>query len=1065
MASSLVGSPLLTGTSFTITADGQAPTQVTNFNVVASTITVASGGITPVASDLFAGDSASDLVNFATFAAQANYETDFPSGTILPVEVIIEVGISPPGGYDETTPFAEDDLVTVTFRVPDSNGSFEDFVIGPITVQGVVVPPPVVSSAPFTLRQNIIELPDDPTNFEITGAPATGRFYERSDNRLGVDLTDVQAPVDLTVNYNDLSTGSPVAKSVLIQPQLGFERFGWGPGRFYMLPKDANDKVIWEPIRIWNRRIHVAANGLTQQQCTDREGTNMTASKLATRPASVGSDIPEADGVLKYGEIPALELAQDAAKLYFQAVAERTNYGGCFELLFKSGDTFDFWSGGGAREMRGFSPLHPIRIGTYGGDAPAFVRNIPAYDNCIVQGRFQTTGKTENDGVKFFLLEDVDFRVQPSFSPGKRRNQFVTMRRYMCYDIYPRTPFPLPANPAIWHVKPPHEVGTYFAGFSGVLIEDSFQDLIGWAPDYDYAADIDKPYPVNQFSHCLYIDGGNSDITVRRSGYSRGSLTVYQMRSGGLFYDNFSMGSNQQMSVGPGKEQDPVSGSYNGNYAYFLDNTFTWAGQKREDIDNMNSDLGIRSQSWDVSLRNCVLMHSGEPPVFAVDRAWPITKNNNAYNFDGGRLYLSDLLVYGWNDKPNENIDGLDIATLNATTIEAYNDEWKSVTGSHRNDLIANLRALDEPWIQAQHMNAWFLGRTGRAKPTRATPRTMVFEPYATGETPGIRWDIRLDWSTYTLPGVVPGDSVDLNGYHVNNFDTPDYPLVDLSFGGGKLTQCGGRVTLTGNILDAGEIVLDGAGQLYMGGGTVPAGLTTRTEMGGRFANTGALTCNGDISVSGRAELLFGIGDGDSFAMNGDLTVSGQARVGFDGTSGAASLTLAGTTTFHPIARLKMDSSVGSGDREVRFGTVLTGETSGFTGVVEYLDYWGDEDEFYVQLRVLSGTPQNGEMIRGEEWFGNQDGWKDLGTTRICQVIEEPSYIMGKIESFNSGVHGTDLSGMATTVTLGGNLVVDESNLPPGTYNLIEAGAIVGDFASKPANVTVTATAVQLSVA
>ncbi len=939
--------------------------------------------------------------------------------------------------------------------------------IGPLKIKDYATPPEGAENL-LTLRQNTVALPDAPESFEITSAPSVGRYHVRSDGLLGVDLSDVQTTGELTLEYNDTTGGGSVPRTFLFHPQQGFERFGWGQGRHYMLPKDAEDKVIWEPVPVNRRDMHVSTSGLSLEDVEAREGDSMTAQKLKNRIATPGSDIPEADGTLRYGEIPALALQEEPARLVWRLLGEQDG-AGCWQLLFKVGERFTTWSGGGGREMRGLSPLHPMRIGTYGGAGVATLSGLPSYDNCILQGKFRILNLVKEPGKQFYLFEDVDFTRQMALVTGKLTQKFITGRRYTCYDVYPRTPDPNNKNAAIWDVKAPHEVGTYLSGFNGVLLEDSFQDLIGWAPGYDYAADINQPYPVNQFSHNLYIDGGNADITVRRSGYSRGSLTTYQMRSGGLWYDNFAMGANQQMSVGPGKNGDSIRG-YNGNHAYFLDSTFTWAGQKREDIDYMNASLGIRSQSWHVSIRNCLLMHKGAPPVFDIDQAWPSVQPDGAYNFNGGSLFLNDLLVYGWDSNPNENIDGLDPAVLDATTIEAYNDQWQGVTGSHRNDLIANLRALDEPWVQAMDINAWFLERTNRAKPTRDEAQTMVFEPYFTGETPGIRWDIRLDWSSFTLPGIVPGDSVDLNGYHVNHFDSPDHPLVNLSLGGGKLVQCGGRVSLTGDILEHGEILIDGAGQIFMDGGSVSGQVSIETKEGGRFANTGTLVCAGDLRAEGRSELLFGLGDGDSFEMTGSLTLSGPVRAGFDGTAGSAALTLgaASRTRFQPIYRMRVtrdDRQFAKGSGEPLLGDTVTGLTSGFTGVIEYIDTLSNADEMFFHIRSLEGAPVNGEVIQGLRWFGRPLGFNSsTNRSNLALIISAPTIQMPRIRSFTSGVHGVGAPTLATTVRLGGTLEVDSSGLAPGDYVLIEADTITGAFATQPDGVTVTATQVILTV-
>ncbi|WP_299734629.1 hypothetical protein [uncultured Roseobacter sp.] len=922
----------------------------------------------------------------------------------------------------------------------------------------------------LTLRQNTVVLPDAPDAFELTSVPAVGDFHVRSDGRLGIDLTRVQTSGELTVGYNDLTGGGSVPKTFLFEPQQGKERFGWGKGKHFLPPRRTDDTVIWEPIPINYRKLHVAFDGLTKAQIETREGESMTAVKLMNRVAAQGGDIPQADGILKYGEIPELAVDQEVGKLIWRILAQ--TYGaGCWQLLFKAGGFYNSWSGAGGREMRGWSPLHTIFITTYGAGL-ANISGLPAYDNCIISGNFFVIGQAKKEGLRYCLVEGCGFANQIAFVTGKMTQYMITVRNCTSYDIYPRTPDPNNNNPAIWDVKAPHEVGLYFSGFNGVLVENVFQDLIGWAPQYAYQAFIDHPYPANQFSHCLYIDGGNADITVRRSGYSRGSLTVYQMRSGGLFYDNFCMGSNQQMSCGPGKNEGSGAdaGTFNGNHVYLLDCVFTWAGGKREDIDKMNASLGIRNQSFHYSDRNCVLMHKGDLPVFAVDQAWPSYQPDRSYNHDGGSLYLSDLLVFGWTDNPNENIDGLDLAVLNATTIEAYNDQWKGVTGSHRNDLIANLRALEKPWLQAMDMKDWFLDRTGRGKPVRSVAQAMVFEPYFTGETPGLRSDIRLDFQGGTLPGIVLGDSLNINGYRMGDFDTPDYPLGDLSLGGGALEKCSGLTEFTGDNLNGGEIILDGCGQVFQDGGTIHADTFVKTEEGGRFANTGAMVFNGDLTASGRSEVLFGLEGGNSFTMNGNLTLSGQVRTGFDGLSGSASLILgaASSTDFQFVYRMRVtrdSKQFSKGSGQPLQGDTVTGLTSGFTGVIEYMDSLSNDDELYLHIRPLSGVPQNGEVLQGTRYFGRPFGFNNpANRSNIALIISNPTVIMPTIKDLVSGVHGPADGAMTSAITLGGVLTVNEDNLPAGTYTLMQASSIGGSFASQPPNVTVTPTSVVLTV-
>ncbi|MEM7668377.1 MAG: hypothetical protein AAF317_04395 [Pseudomonadota bacterium] len=117
----------LKGTNVTFTRPNGVTRVLNNYAIVNSTITVASGGVTPALSPLVAGQSVSDIANFATIMNPANYATDFPGGTITRVEALVIVGISPPGAYTADTPLQADDIVELVIRVTDSNGTVTDF--------------------------------------------------------------------------------------------------------------------------------------------------------------------------------------------------------------------------------------------------------------------------------------------------------------------------------------------------------------------------------------------------------------------------------------------------------------------------------------------------------------------------------------------------------------------------------------------------------------------------------------------------------------------------------------------------------------------------------------------------------------------------------------------------------------------------------------------------------------------------------------------------------------------------------------------------------------------------
>ncbi|WP_299734630.1 hypothetical protein [uncultured Roseobacter sp.] len=128
----------LRGETFVFTRNGKQDQTFFNYAIVASLITVASGGFVPATSTIAAGQSVQDMANYATMLSPLNYETDFPGGTITSVEAIVIVGISQPGDYLSDTPLQEDDIVELVIRVTDSNGTVKDFDTNDIVVQPAI---------------------------------------------------------------------------------------------------------------------------------------------------------------------------------------------------------------------------------------------------------------------------------------------------------------------------------------------------------------------------------------------------------------------------------------------------------------------------------------------------------------------------------------------------------------------------------------------------------------------------------------------------------------------------------------------------------------------------------------------------------------------------------------------------------------------------------------------------------------------------------------------------------------------------------------------------------------
>jgi hypothetical protein len=145
----------------------------------------------------------------------------------------------------------------------------------------------------------------------------------------------------------------------------------------------------------------------------------------------------------------------------------------------------------------------------------------------------------------------------------------------------------------------------------------------------------------------------------------------------------------------------------------------------------------------------------------------------------------------------------------------------------------------------------------------------------------------------------------------------------------------------------------------------------------------------------------------------------------------------------------------------------VEGVTSGARGrVVEWIGtsgtkaYLVDNARAFIVLDEIEGVFQNGEQITGARSTGIIP-WPDgvLGTINAV-----PVYTLPKIRPFATGIGRRRVPSVVSAVNLGGTLTVDTTGLVPGTYTLIEAGTLVGDFASKPAAVTKVGNQVRLEV-
>ena len=152
----------------------------------------------------------------------------------------------------------------------------------------------------------------------------------------------------------------------------------------------------------------------------------------------------------------------------------------------------------------------------------------------------------------------------------------------------------------------------------------------------------------------------------------------------------------------------------------------------------------------------------------------------------------------------------------------------------------------------------------------------------------GVRGDNRLNWDSEDLPGLYPGDDVDLGGNHVV-FGT-NAEIDEMTLSGGALNVYGGRLDVTGGITgeDGGHLNVEGAGQIWTDGHS-GSGLDIDVT-GGRFVNTGDMT-DADLTATGGQTVLATGGAEYDVAAGRTLAIfDAAAKVGFDGDDGGMAI-------------------------------------------------------------------------------------------------------------------------------------------------------------------------------
>ena len=726
----------------------------------------------------------------------------------------------------------------------------------------------------------------------VIDGPAHGNLTVNPDNTLALVMSHEhtfsgQISYSYEVSYTDGRT-EVFNDTASVAPSA--QQAGWGAGEYYMLETDADGNVIVEAGEN-HREVYISGSGdaLSRADIAAMEGLStgqITNSWLRAHP--------------EYGGSEGMALDVDAGMGLWYEITGDGNAPSSDWLLFEAGYSYDTQGRLVDASTQGEDPLHPVHITSY-GSGPQPVLNGTFYlssgsNENIVISDLAVVGSVQSLTTSNLIFDNVNVTGGGGFNQGVgimvAGGDGITLNNSSIVDVF------YASNPSGGDWTGGDGTAGFLAGnTTGLLVQGSFFDHNGWADDYNPDMSGDGGQPPSTFSHNVYIDYDNIDVTFRDNITMRAAMMGAHLRGGAFAEDNLFLDSNAAVDFFGG---DFYGAGSIGTYTLFTDNVITSAGHRvTESPSNGALAMGIQNDGLQSTLLDNIVAHLADPNN-PDEIAEKIGTNNPVHNVDSA--YYDDTIVYSWQGSgpwdpepsaADRNIDGLSTATLDVTTIQRFTQQLLGDPNAGIDDLANVLRAqaagqLDDV-VDADLIIAFFQAGFGVGVEGRLEATTLRFVPDDLGD--GIRWDNRLNWSTDDLPGTPgDGDSVDLAGNWVNYGGTTT--IQDLDFGeGGTLNVSHGRLdvadhTAVGEM--GGTLNISSAGQVWMDG------YTDRDELdlnitGGRFVNTGIFNGLADIDIHDGQVVLANAG-ADMILRNGTrLEIHGDdATVGFGDDSGTA---------------------------------------------------------------------------------------------------------------------------------------------------------------------------------
>ena len=722
------------------------------------------------------------------------------------------------------------------------------------------------------------------TGVTIDTPPAHGRLTVNPDNTLALVLTNTNYYGALSFGYTvTRSVGGPDVETANLDVNKSTQDSGWGIGDHYMLETDANGDLVVEHGDN-HRKIYISGSvaALSRADIAVSEGLTeaaITTSWLIAHP--------------EYGGSEGMALTSDIGMEIWYGLSGFAKPPNSNWLLLERGYVYAGLGRIINPNMHGESELHPMHITSWGvGDQPIISDVMKMFQDPSSNAVFTNLdirGGVSNLSVDNTLFSDVSLS-ESGIGMGEEADRF-TLHDSVITDTH--------------NVKPDGEVwsgtsaGIFLDKTDGVLIEGTVIHHSAWQDDYLPDGSTLGGQPPTQFSHNVYLQNTTSDVTFRNNIISQGSSFGAQFRGGAFVEDNVFLDNNVATNF--------LGGEYYGvgpvkNFTLFTDNVVTSAGYKRTNLSSQGAlDWGVRNEARQTTLLDNIIAHEADPNN-PDEIAFKTTQQNpNPLVHSKNDPFFNDTKVFNWNGF-EANLDGLDPAVLNQTTIQNFalgllgSQTTPNADLGHRYqsglivDLMNYLKSLPntplDDTITARDIIAYFQSGFGVPPSGDGTSTSHQFIPNILSD--GVRWDNRLNWSNNELPTI--GDSVALGGNWVNyGARTTSVASIDLG-SGGTLRVSSGKLTSAALVADAsGNLVVTGPGQFWLGGYSDTANLILTMD-NGRFVNTGVVTGPIAASISGGQAIL--ATGGGSYLIDRLTIVGTGAKIGYDGESGSAAITM-----------------------------------------------------------------------------------------------------------------------------------------------------------------------------